>query len=173
MTGVQPKTQDLPEGTLPVQRQMEGRHRNLPWAPVKPNWLQVSLLQVRGRALSSYVLLRKNTGHPIAKGLLQPLIEVDQVLGSIYGGVTCITEAAAVSVAATLAGITIRSEMILFMLFEGQGEFHPNSGNMANFWQGSAACRMLHVVVWWRVAAGFPRESHLPLIALLIGDLPE
>ncbi len=64
-------------------------------------------------------LLRNDDRHPIAKGLLPPLIVVDLVLGSIYGGVTGITEAAAMGVVATLLLITIRREFNLVMLFEG------------------------------------------------------
>ncbi len=64
-------------------------------------------------------LLRNDERHPIAKGLLPPLIVVDLVLGSIYGGVTGITEAAAMGVVATLLLIVIRREFNLVMLFEG------------------------------------------------------
>ena len=62
--------------------------------------------------------LRNNDFHPIAKGLLPPLIVVDLVLGSIYGGVTGITEAAAMGVVATFILITIRRELGLSMLLE-------------------------------------------------------
>ncbi len=62
--------------------------------------------------------LRNNDFHPIAKGLLPPLIVVDLVLGSIYGGVTGITEAAAMGVVATFILITIRKELGLSMLLE-------------------------------------------------------
>ena len=56
-------------------------------------------------------LLRHSNEYPIAKGLLPPLMVVDIVLGSIYGGVTGITEAAAMGVVASLALITIRNEL--------------------------------------------------------------
>ncbi len=62
--------------------------------------------------------LRSEDRYPIAKGLLPPLIVVDLVLGSIYGGVTGITEAAAMGVVATFVLITIRKELGIVMLFE-------------------------------------------------------
>ncbi len=62
--------------------------------------------------------LRSEDRYPIAKGLLPPLIVVDLVLGSIYGGVTGITEAAAMGVVATFILITIRKELGPVMLFE-------------------------------------------------------
>jgi len=64
------------------------------------------------------LLLRKSESFPIAKGLLPPLIVVDLVLGSIYGGVTGITEAAAMGVVATFFLILIRKELGLIMLLE-------------------------------------------------------
>ena len=75
-------------------------------------------------------LLRNDTRHPIAKGLLPPLIVVDVVLGSIYGGVTGITEAAAMGVVATLSLITIRSELNLVMLFEGLEQTFKSVGTI-------------------------------------------
>ena len=62
--------------------------------------------------------LRSRDDCPIAKGLLPPLIIVDLVLGSIYGGVTGITEAAAMGVVATTVLIVIRREIGLVMLLE-------------------------------------------------------
>lgn len=63
-------------------------------------------------------LLRERDDTPIAKGMLPPLVVVDLVLGSIYGGVTGITEAAAMGVVATTVLIVIRREMGLVMLLE-------------------------------------------------------
>ena len=62
--------------------------------------------------------LRGENRYPIARGLLPPLVVVDLVLGSIYGGVTGITEAAAMGVVATFVLITIRKELGIVMLFE-------------------------------------------------------
>ena len=68
--------------------------------------------------LAQVLWLRKTDRYPIAKGLLPPLIVVDLVLGSIYGGVTGITEAAAMGVVATFVLITIRNELGLIMVLE-------------------------------------------------------
>jgi len=68
--------------------------------------------------LAQVLWLRKSDRYPIAKGLLPPLIVVDLVLGSIYGGVTGITEAAAMGVVATFVLITIRNELGLIMVLE-------------------------------------------------------
>ena len=55
--------------------------------------------------------LQHSDNFPVARGLLPPLIVVDIVLGSIYGGVTGITEAAAMGVVATLILIWMRNEL--------------------------------------------------------------
>ena len=62
-------------------------------------------------ALGIVLKLRNDTCFPVARGLLPPLIVVDLVLGSIYGGVTGITEAAAMGVVASFVLITIRREL--------------------------------------------------------------
>jgi len=62
--------------------------------------------------------LRRHNDYPVARGLLPPLIVVDLVLGSIYGGVTGITEAAAMGVVATFTLIAIRRELGRVMLLE-------------------------------------------------------
>lgn len=62
-------------------------------------------------ALGIVLKLRNDTRFPVARGLLPPLIVVDLVLGSIYGGVTGITEAAAMGVVASFVLITIRREL--------------------------------------------------------------
>ncbi len=62
--------------------------------------------------------LRNTEAYPIAKGLLPPLVVVDLVLGSIYGGVTGITEAAAMGVVTTYVLIVVRRELGLQMLQE-------------------------------------------------------
>ena len=68
--------------------------------------------------LAQVLWLRRTDRFPIAKGLLPPLIVVDLVLGSIYGGVTGITEAAAMGVVASFVLITIRNELGLIMVLE-------------------------------------------------------
>lgn len=74
--------------------------------------------------------LRGSDRFPIAKGLLPPLVVVDLVLGSIYGGVTGITEAAAMGVVATTALITIRKEIGLVMLFESMEQTFRSVGTI-------------------------------------------
>ena len=68
--------------------------------------------------MAEVLWLRGSDRYPIAKGLLPPLIVVDLVLGSIYGGVTGITEAAAMGVVASFVLITIRNELGLIMVLE-------------------------------------------------------
>ena len=75
-------------------------------------------------------LLRKNDDYSIAKGLLPPLVVVDLVLGSIYGGVTGITEAAAMGVVATTILIVIRKEMNLIMVIESLEQTFKSVGTI-------------------------------------------
>ncbi len=70
-------------------------------------------------ALLLVVWLRGKDQYPIAKGLLPPLVVVDLVLGSIYGGVTGITEAAAMGVVATVILIYVRRELNTPMVLQG------------------------------------------------------
>jgi len=63
--------------------------------------------------------LRGRDEYPIAKGLLPPIVVVDLVLGSIYGGVTGYAEAAAMGVVATIILIWIRNELNTVMVLEG------------------------------------------------------
>ncbi len=74
--------------------------------------------------------LRADNRHAIAKGLLPPLIIVDLVLGSIYGGVTGITEAASMGVVATLVLITIRNELGLVMVLESLEQTFKSVGTI-------------------------------------------
>ena len=55
--------------------------------------------------------LRARQTNPVARGLLPLLLIIDLVLGSIYGGVTTISEAAAMGVVASLIVIFLRREM--------------------------------------------------------------
>tara|TARA_B100001248_G_C27232423_1_gene385461 strand:- start:102 stop:785 length:684 start_codon:yes stop_codon:yes gene_type:complete len=55
--------------------------------------------------------LRARQTNPIARGLLPLLLIIDLVLGSIYGGVTTISEAAAMGVVASLIVIFLRREL--------------------------------------------------------------
>ena len=55
--------------------------------------------------------LRGRQNNQIARGLLPLLLIIDLVLGSIYGGVTTITEAAAMGVVASLIVIFLRREL--------------------------------------------------------------
>jgi len=62
--------------------------------------------------------LKGRDDYKVARGLLPLLVIVDLVLGSIYGGVTGITEAAAIGVVATLLLIFIRRELNTVMVLE-------------------------------------------------------
>ena len=75
-------------------------------------------------------MLRDREDCPIAKGLLPPLIMVDLVLGSIYGGVTGITEAAAMGVVSTTVLIVIRREMGMVMLLESLEQTFRSMGTI-------------------------------------------
>ena len=70
-------------------------------------------------ALLLVAWLQRTDDYPIAKGLLPPLIVVDLVLGSIYGGVTGYAEAAAMGIVASLVLIWVRSELSTVMVLEG------------------------------------------------------
>ena len=60
--------------------------------------------------------LRGRQNNQIARGLLPLLLIIDLVLGSIYGGVTTITEAAVMGVVASLIVIFLRRELEIFTI---------------------------------------------------------
>ena len=61
--------------------------------------------------LGIIALLRARQTNPVASGLLPLLLIIDLVLGSIYGGVATISEAAAMGVVASLIVIFLRREL--------------------------------------------------------------
>lgn len=61
--------------------------------------------------LASVVLIENRPNLPVARGLVPPLLIVTVVLGSIYGGITGITEAAAMGVIITLIIIMMKGEL--------------------------------------------------------------
>ncbi|MDB4222366.1 TRAP transporter large permease subunit [Granulosicoccus sp.] len=81
-------------------------------------------------ALLLLIWLRKQGGYPIASGLLPLLVIVDLVLGSIYGGVTGITEAAAMGVVVTLLLIFIRSELNTTLVLEALQQTFVSVGSI-------------------------------------------
>ena len=82
-------------------------------------------------ALVLVAWLQKNgEGLPIAKGLLPPLVVVDLVLGSIYGGVTGYAEAAAMGVVASTLLIWIRGELNSVMMLEGMEQTYRSVGTI-------------------------------------------
>jgi TRAP-type mannitol/chloroaromatic compound transport system permease large subunit len=70
--------------------------------------------------------LRKT--HPIAMGLLPLLLIIDLVLGSIYGGVTGITEAAVMGVVASLVVIFLRRELEVQTVMESLEQMFRSVG---------------------------------------------
>jgi TRAP-type mannitol/chloroaromatic compound transport system permease large subunit len=66
----------------------------------------------------------------VGKGLLQPMLIVLIVLGSIYGGVTGITEAAAIGSVAVLALIKMRGEFSLQLVMEASMRTFKSTGTI-------------------------------------------
>ena len=83
-----------------------------------PNRIAVFIFTSAAVALLLIMWLKKQSDFQIASGLLPLLVIVDLVLGSIYGGVTGITEAAAMGVVVTLLLIFIRSELNTTLVLE-------------------------------------------------------
>ena len=83
-----------------------------------PNRIAVFIFTSAAVALLLIMWLKKQNDFQIASGLLPLLVIVDLVLGSIYGGVTGITEAAAMGVVVTLLLIFIRSELNTTLVLE-------------------------------------------------------
>jgi len=94
------------------------------------NRIAVFIFASASVALLLLLWLRKQGGFPITAGLLPLLIIVDLVLGSIYGGVTGITEASAMGVVVTLLLIFIRSELNTTLVLEALNQTFLSVGSI-------------------------------------------
>lgn len=79
-------------------------------------------------ALCLLLWLQLKNRFRIAAGLLPLLIIVDLVLGSIYGGITGITEAAAMGVIVTLLLISIRRELTFDLVYQALEQTFVSTG---------------------------------------------
>ena len=95
-----------------------------------PNRIAVFIFTSAAVALLLIMWLKKQSDFQIASGLLPLLVIVDLVLGSIYGGVTGITEAAAMGVVVTLLLIFIRSELNTTLVLEALQQTFVSVGSI-------------------------------------------
>ena len=78
--------------------------------------------------LTLIVWLSTRATHPVAKGLLPLILIIDLVLGSIYGGVTGITEAAVMGVVASMIVIFLRHELKIHTVMESLEQMFRSVG---------------------------------------------
>ena len=92
---------------------------------------------------------RSEKGWQMGKGLVAPIIVIGVVLGSIYLGITGITEAAGMGVVAVFTIGLIRREMSFTV---GLGQFDTNSKINWNYYLGDSWCRFFSCglyTFWW------------------------
>ncbi len=114
-------------------------------APIK--WGMVSDLPyllgivVAGLLLGQFVFGRQRiaTAWEMGKGLVAPLIVIGVVLGSIYGGITGITEAAAMGVVAVFVITVLRGEMTFEVFWDSLIRTMKSTGTIIWVTLGAAA----------------------------------
>ncbi|MDQ2088877.1 TRAP transporter large permease [Marimonas arenosa] len=90
------------------------------WRDMLDRGTDLAIVAAVGFLLGQFVLGRDRTaqGWEMGKGLVAPIIVVGVVLGSIYGGITGITEAAAMGVIAVFTIGLIRREMTFEIVWD-------------------------------------------------------
>ena len=96
-------------------------------------------LLVAGAFLAFMGLGRVKTSWNMGKGLVAPIIVIGVVLGSIYGGITGITEAAGMGVIAVLILTIIRKEFTLPLLWDSLKRTLKSTGTIIWITMGATA----------------------------------
>lgn len=106
-------------------------------------------LVVFGAALLQFVFGRERVrkGWEMGKGLVAPLIVIGVVLGSIYGGITGITEAAAMGVVAVFTITLIRGEMSADVVWDSLMRTMKSTGTIIWVTLGAAALAAAYTLV--------------------------
>ncbi|MEO9776036.1 TRAP transporter large permease subunit [Roseibium sp.] len=110
------------------------------WGMVSDLPYQAGIL-IAGFLLIAFVFGRDRIrlGWEMGKGLVAPLVVIGVVLGSIYGGITGITEAAAMGVVAVFVISVLRGEMSLNVLLDSLMRTMKSTGTIIWVTVGAAA----------------------------------
>ncbi|QKV19066.1 TRAP transporter large permease [Oricola thermophila] len=90
---------------------------------------------------------RVRTGWQMGKGLVAPLVVIGVVLGSIYGGITGITEAAAMGVVAVFVITLVRGEMTFDVVWVSLMRTMKSTGTIIWVTVGAAALAASYTLV--------------------------
>ena len=90
---------------------------------------------------------RAMTGWAMGKGLVAPIIVIGVVLGSIYGGITGITEAAAMGVVAVFVITLMRGEMSFDVVWDSLMRTMKSTGTIIWVTVGAAALAAAYTLV--------------------------
>ncbi|MDF1775059.1 MAG: TRAP transporter large permease subunit [Rhizobiaceae bacterium] len=104
---------------------------------------------VGGILLGQFVIGRERlfTAWEMGKGLVAPLIVIGVVLGSIYGGITGITEAAAMGVVAVFVITVLRGEMTFEIFWDSLIRTMKSTGTIIWVTLGAAALAAAYTLV--------------------------
>ncbi|MEP3046149.1 MAG: TRAP transporter large permease subunit [Roseibium sp.] len=92
-------------------------------------------------------LERVRKGWEMGKGLVAPIVVIGVVLGSIYGGITGITEAAAMGVVAVFVLAVLRGEMSFDVFFDSLMRTMKSTGTIIWVTVGAAALAAAYTLV--------------------------
>ncbi|MEM0907008.1 MAG: TRAP transporter large permease subunit [Pseudomonadota bacterium] len=120
--------------------------------------------------LATMGLKRVQEAWNMGKGLVAPLVVVFVVLGSIYGGVTGITEAAGMGVVAVLLFITLRGEFTWSLLYQSLQRTFRSTGTILMVTFGATALAGAYSIAGGPAyVAGLITGSELtPFVVILI-----
>lgn len=104
---------------------------------------------VLGGLMIQFVFGREKTkiGWEMGKGLVAPIVVIGVVLGSIYGGITGITEAAAMGVVAVFVITLIRGEMTFDIVWDSLMRTMKSTGTIIWVTIGAAALAAAYTLV--------------------------
>ncbi|POF29758.1 TRAP transporter large permease [Roseibium marinum] len=118
------------------------------WGMASAMPYQIGILIIGG-LLMEFVFGRDGIrrGWEMGKGLVAPLVVIGVVLGSIYGGITGITEAAAMGVVAVFVISVLRGEMSLNVLLDSLMRTMKSTGTIIWVTVGAAALAAAYTLV--------------------------
>ncbi|MCY0094786.1 TRAP transporter large permease [Hoeflea ulvae] len=126
---------------------------------------------IGGAALLQFGFGRERTliGWSMGKGLVAPIIVIGVVLGSIYGGITGITEAAAMGVVAVFVITLMRGEMSFDVVWDSLMRTMKSTGTIIWVTVGAAALAAAYTLVGGPTyVANLIINAELPTMAVIL-----
>ncbi len=137
--------------------------------PVHLVWTGVILAASSALALFALGRERTATGWNMGKGLVPPIVVIGVVLGSIYGGITGITEAAGMGALAVLVIATLRGEASFDLVWDSLMRTLKSTGTIIWVTIGAAALAGAYTIAGGpQYVANLIVASELPAMLVIL-----